>query len=124
MSLREAKLANIDEQNNSNVVQPQFLADSKYDNISIPNPVQELSPLHRMATRVLAFDARSGTWKTGQIVGVSKTGKYDVSFDEGKEALDLLPSQVHVLPENLSIAAVPIEETEKRKEGLSLSINF
>ena len=52
------------------------------------------SAAYKMGAHVLTMDDKSGEWKSGQIVGINKSGTYDVSLDGGKEALNVRPTHL------------------------------
>lgn len=47
-----------------------------------------------MGALVYAKPINSNVWKLGQIVGINVDGTYDVSYDDGKESLDLDPMYI------------------------------
>lgn len=48
----------------------------------------------RMGAHVMAYDERAKEWKAGQVVGINNLGRYDVSFENGREAVNLKAIQL------------------------------
>lgn len=48
----------------------------------------------KMGAHVMAYDEREKEWKAGQVVGINKLGRYDVSFETGREAVNLKAIQL------------------------------
>lgn len=47
-----------------------------------------------MGAHVMAYDEKSKEWRAGQVVGRNSMGRYDVSFENGREAVNLKAIQL------------------------------
>lgn len=49
-----------------------------------------------MGAHVMAYNEKSKEWQPGQVVGINSLGRYDVSFENGREASNLNAIQLRL----------------------------